>query len=176
MDTSDFEVEDILGRKERKKHLNSGDKGKRVERGLAKILNDRFGGGFSRSIGSGNRGEQVSNLPRHAKETFSGDLVCPANFAFVFESKGGYDDVDLNSVFEGGNATLDAFLKQASEESVETGRKPILVWKKNRKPWLAWLRTVDLPHTDWEYRLVYREWSAVPLSVLLQSDDEYFYV
>jgi len=175
MDTDDFEIDDILG-KDRKKRLNSGRKGKRVERDLVKVLNVRFGGGFSRTVGSGNRLPQVGYLPQHAKDTFCGDLVCPVDFAFVFESKGGYEEVDLCAAMDGGNATLDGFLKQADLEAVNTGRKPILAWKKNRKPWLAFLKTQDLPHTDWEYRLIYREWSAVPLTILLQEDNSYFYL
>lgn len=158
-----------------KKGVNSGRKGKRVERDLAKLLNARFGGGFSRSIGSGNRWGQVSNLPEHAQQTFSGDLVCPPNFAFVLESKGGYDNIDLNSVFIGGNSELDSFLKQADDESKRTGRKPLLVWKKNRKPWLAFVKNTDLPSIEYSYRLYYREWAAIALEELLKMEDNYFY-
>jgi Holliday junction resolvase len=172
----DIEVDDILGRGEKKKRLNSGRKGKRVERELVKVLNERFGGGFSRSAGSGNRWGQVAHLPKHAQDTFSGDLVCPEDFAFIFESKGGYDDLDLNSIFDGGSALLDSFLKQATDESERTGRKPVLAWKKNRRPWLAFVRTTDLPHSNWQYRLIYREWSAVPLTELLQEDDSFFFL
>ena len=171
----DLEVEDIL-KPGKKKKLNSGAKGKRVERDLVKILNERFGGGFSRSVGSGNRWGQVSSLPKHAQDTFSGDIVCPENFAFVFECKGGYDDTDLNSVFDGGIGLIDGFLKQADMESGKAGRKSILVWKKNRKPWIAFLKTVGLPHLDWNYRLIYREWSAVPLKELLEVKDEFFFL
>lgn len=170
----DLEIDDILAQK-RKKGVNSGRKGKRVERELAKLLNARFGGGFSRSIGSGNRWGQVANLPEHAQQTFSGDLVCPPAFAFVIESKGGYDDIDLNSVFIGGNAELDNFLKQADDESKRTGRKPLLVWKKNRKPWVVFLKSTDLPSCDYSYRLYYREWVAIALEELLKMEDSYFY-
>lgn len=175
MDNEDLEIEDIM-KPGKKKKLNSGRKGKRVERELVKILNKRFGGGFSRSVGSGNRWGQVSSLPKHAQDTFSGDIVCPENFAFVFECKGGYDDTDLSSAFEGGISLIDGFLKQAELESGKTGRKSILAWKKSRKPWLAFLKTVDLPHLDWQYRLIYREWSAISLMELLEVKDEFFYV
>ena len=170
----DLEIEDIL-KPNKKKKINCGKKGKRVERELAKLLNDRFGGGFSRSVGSGNRYSQVSNLPKHAQDTFSGDLVCPVNFAFVFESKGGYEDIDLNSIFDDGVTQLDDFLKQAEDESSRTGRKPILVWKKNRKPWIAFLKTINLPHLDWNYRLIYKDWSAVSFKELLTNSNEYFF-
>lgn len=170
----DLEIDDILQPKAKKK-LNSGRKGKRVERDLVKLLNERFGGGFSRSVGSGNRWGQVAALPKHAQDTFSGDLVCPEQFDFVFESKGGYEEIDLNSAFVDGNSQLDAFLKQAEDESERTGRKPLLAWKKNRKPWLAFVKTSDLPHLDYRFRLIYNQWSAVALEELLKEDDSYFF-
>lgn len=169
----DIEVDDLINIKARKKKINSGNKGKRVERDLCKLLNERFHRPFSRSVGSGNRWSQA-NLPSHAQQVFSGDLVCPENFLWVIEVKGGYDDIDLNSALEGGNAQIDQFLKQAAEESDRTGRKSMLLWKKDRKPWIVFLRTTDLPHEKWVYRLVYREWSAVALSDLLKLDDGFF--
>jgi hypothetical protein len=52
----------------------------------------------------------VSFLPKHAQDTFSGDLVCPADFKWVFEVKCGYNEIDLNAAFDGGVTDLDAFL------------------------------------------------------------------
>src|SRR4051812_1913406 len=107
-----MEIEDITTNLNKKKKKNSGDKGKRTERNLIKILEQRFGPGFSRTIGSGNRWGQGVHLPKHAKDTFTGDIVCPEGFKWVFESKGGYD-IDFNSVFSGGSAELDSFIEQA---------------------------------------------------------------
>jgi len=169
----DFIIDlDIL--KPKKKKKNSTQKGKRVERTLVKLFTERFGDGFSRTIGSGNRWGQVAYLPKHAQDTFTGDLVTPAGFQFVIESKGGYDDIDLSSVFVSGNAQLDEFIEQVTAESERCGRKPIILWKKSRKPWLAFVRTDDLPHLDWTYRLVYRDWSAVALEELFKLPDEFF--
>ncbi|NIQ14763.1 MAG: hypothetical protein GTO02_10305, partial [Candidatus Dadabacteria bacterium] len=156
----DFFVDDSFLMPKKKK-INTGRKGKNRERETAKILNERFGGGFSRSIGSGNRIHQVANLPKHAQDTFSGDLVTPENFAFTIESKGGYDDVDLVSVFDDGHSQLNDFLKQAQHDADRCNRKPMVVWKKNYKPELAILRTKDLPHMKWSYRLIYNKWSVV---------------
>ncbi len=77
---------------------------------LVKVFNKRFGGGFSRSVGSGNRWGQVAYLPKHAQDVFSGDLIVPKRFKWLLESKGGYPDIDLNSVFVGGNSELNGFL------------------------------------------------------------------
>lgn len=175
MDEDGFIVDDILNAKTAKKKINCGSKGKRVERDLVKLFNEQWGESFSRTVGSGNRWSQVSQLPKHAQDTFSGDLVTPENFLFVVECKGGYDDVDLNSVFVGGHGQIDDFLEQAAFECQRCGKKPMLVWKKNRKPWVAALRTEDLPHLNWEYRLVYRNWSLVALEELFTLGKEFFF-
>ena len=175
MDEEKLHVEDILLPK-KKKGIKSGQKGKRVERDLVKVLTERFGLGFSRSVGSGNRWGQVSNLPKHAQDTFSGDLVCPEDFKWVFECKGGYNEIDLNGAFDGGNTELDAFLKQAEDESKRTGRTPMLCWRKDRKPWLAFMKTTDLPPGyDVAYMLKYREWTAVNLQELLEKTEDSFW-
>jgi hypothetical protein len=169
-----FFVDDVLMAKKKKK-INTGRKGKRREREVAKVLNERFGGGFSRTIGSGNRTKQVTFLPKHAQDTFSGDLVTPENFAFTIESKGGYDDVDLVSAFDGGHSQIDEFLKQAEFDADGCNRKPMVVWKKSRKPHLGILKTLDLPHMNWPYRMAYREWSIVPFEELLKEPDSYWF-
>jgi Holliday junction resolvase len=175
MDADDFIVENILQPK-KKATINSGDKGKRNERILAKILKERFGDGFSRSIGSGNRVWQVSNMPKHAQDTFSGDLVCPEDFLWVFECKSGYNDIDLNAAFEDGHTELDAFLKQAEEEKRNSGRNPMLCWKKDRKGWLAFMHTNEMPKdVDFEYQLKYREWTGVSLELLLKKTPDSFW-
>src|SRR5581483_5120960 len=140
-----------------------------------KILNERFGGGFSRTMGSGNRTKQVTFLPKHAQDTFSGDLVAPENFAFSIESKGGYEDVDLVSAFDGGHSQIDEFLDQAQTDADGCKRKPMVVWKKNRKPTLAMIRTTDLPNREWEYKMIYREWSIISFDELLKTEDSFWF-
>lgn len=168
-----------------KKRKKSGAKGKRHELEVVKRLNERFArlladnpdwGRFSRSAGSGNRWGQVDNLPKHAKDTYSGDITCPANFIFVLESKGGYNEIDICSAFSGGHRELDSFLKQSEDDSERSGRKPMLVWKKDRKPRLAFVRTSDMPSKrKFQYCLHYRDWSAVLLDDLLEEGDDYFF-
>lgn len=164
--------------KDKKKKIDGGKKGKRVEREIVGILNQRFSHlpdkTFSRSIGSGNRHGQVKNLPKHAKDTLTGDLCCPEGFRFVIESKGGYNKIDLNSVFESGNTELDNFLTQVTEDSKRCGKVPLLVWKRDRRPWLAFMRTSDLLG-DYQYKIIYREWTCVPVKELLKLDDGFFF-
>jgi hypothetical protein len=171
---NDYHVEKF---KNKKKGVNGNRKGKRVERELVNVLNERFKGydeSFSRSVGSGNRWGQVKNMPSHAKETFSGDICCPKGFKFVLESKGGYNKIDLNSVFEDGISDLDAFLEQVSDESKRTGKMPMLVWKRDRKPWIAFVRTNNI-QGDYKYKIVYRDWTAVKFLELLKLEDKFFF-
>jgi hypothetical protein len=69
----DFLTDDLFAsqKQRRKRKADGKKKGNRVELSLSKVLNKRFGGGFSRSVGSGNRWGQVAHLPKHAQEVFS---------------------------------------------------------------------------------------------------------
>ena len=181
----EIEIENLLSKKTKK--IKSGKKGKRVELEVVKDLNTRFNdilvknpnwGRFSRTIGSGNRWGQNVYLSKSAMDNFSGDLVCPENFKFVLESKGGYNDIDLCSAFHKGQSELDSFLKQVSNDSERTGRKPILLWKKNRKPRLVFLKSIDLPqeiYSKFEYTMKYRDWIVVAFDDIIKLEDEFFF-
>jgi hypothetical protein len=174
-DTEDFVVDDLFKKKNKK--IDGKKKGNRTELDLVKVLNARFNTGFSRTVASGGRwGQMGSNqsLPKHAQDIFSGDLIVPQGFKFVIESKGGYDDVDLSNIFLKGNNVIDSFLKQVTSDSKRCDRKPLLCWKKTRKPWLAFVLTKDLPENNFQYTLQYRNWTAVALDELLQLSDDFF--
>jgi len=170
-DVDDFVLEDI---KPKKKKINGKRKGSKIELDLTKVLNARFGTGFSRSVGSGNRWGQVNHLPKHAQDVFSGDLIVPKGFKFVLECKGGYDSIDMSSVFVRGNSELDGFLDQVTKDSKRCDRKPMLCWKKTRKPWLAFVLTKELSGRSFKYKMQYGKWTVVALEYLLKLDDEFF--
>ena len=175
-DDDDFFTDDLFKeRKKRKRKADGKRKGNRTELELVKILTERFGEGFSRSVGSGNRWGQVTYLPKHAQEVFSGDLIVPKRFKWVLESKGGYDGIDLNTVFVRGNSELDKFLDQVTKDSERCGRKPMLCWKRDRKPWLAFVPTKELRGHNFKYRMLYKHWSGVDLKTLLKLTDDWFF-
>lgn len=186
-ENEDLIVDDILDElnTKKKKKLNSGGKGKRTERSLVHLLNERFKdilsknpayGGFSRSVSSGARWGQKVNLSKYAEQVFGGDITCPDNFKFIFESKGGYNDIDLNSAFFNGHKQIDEFIKQVTFDADRTGRKPMLVWKKDRKPCLCFLKITDVPnHDTFQYRMYYREWIILNLDDVLKFNDDYFF-
>jgi hypothetical protein len=172
-DYDDFINEDIL--KPKKKKINGKKKGNRVELILTKVLAKRFGEAFSRSVGSGNRWSQAV-LPKHASDVFSGDLIVPKGFKFVIESKGGYDNIDINNIIihGRGNAELDSFLEQVTSDAKRCNRKPMVCWKKTRKPWLAILMTEDLGENNFKYKIIYGKWTILSLEHLLSFDDDFF--
>jgi hypothetical protein len=185
MDFEDIDFDDVIAQsekkekaKKKKKKANSKDKGRRFENNLCKVLKNRFGFEFTRTIGSGNRWGQVSFLPHHAQQTFSGDLVCPENFKFVIECKGGYNDIDIHGAFEKGIASLDKWIKQAEDEGERCGRTPIICWKKDYKPWLSLieLSNFDEPYKLFDYHFKYRNYIMFPLLEILKFEDNFFYV
>lgn len=178
MEDEDLVIEDILAGKNKKKKVDGKKKGNRTELKLVKKLTERFGKGFSRSIGSGNRWGQVSYLPKHAQDVFSGDLIVPQDFKFCFECKGGYDNIDIHSVMERGkpNKELSNFLTQAEQDGQRCGRMPIMAWTRTRKPWLAFLKFEDIKKELKHFKFVmfYEDWVCVQLDGLLELPDSYF--
>jgi hypothetical protein len=182
----EIEIENLLDGKTKK--IKSGKKGKRVELEVVKILNNRFSkilsenpenGRFSRTVGSGNRWGQNVYLSKSAMENYSGDLVCPTNFNFIIESKGGYNDIDLCSAFDKGQSDLDSFLDQALEDSKRTSRRPMVLWKKDRKPRLSIIKRKDIDcnlYKNFEYVMNYRDWMIFNFEDLLKLDDSFFFL
>lgn len=168
----DLEIDDLKNMETKKKRVNGKRKGNRVELELCKKLTKHFSREFSRSVGSGNRWSQVSNMPAHAKSTLTGDICVPEGFLWVVECKGGYDDdVDFSSVLDGGCARLDEFIEQSTQDAEQSGRKPIICWKRSRKPWIAAVRKDDCP-VDFEYSVCYRDWVIGSLDYLLSNTKE----
>lgn len=178
-ENDDLEIEDIFSNKKTKK-INSSVKGKTNEREIVKILNSRFRelllkntswGLFSRTVGSGNRYSQAS-LSYTAKQVFSSDISCPPAFKFTIESKAGYD-IDMCSAFVG-NKELDGFLKQSVDDGEKSNKLPMVLWKKNRMPRLAFIYSKILK-SKFEYQMKYREWIIITLEDLLKEPDNFFF-
>jgi len=178
----DQEIEDIF--KKKKKKIKSGIKGKRVERGIVNELNERFKdlfkkkpeiGRFSRSVGSGNRWSHNTYMSKASKDTYVGDITCPEGFKFVLESKGGYNTIDLCGAFLGSQREIDEFLKQVSDDSIRSGRMPLLFWKKDYKPRLAFLLKKDLGNHQFEYIMNYGEWIVISYENLISLEDNFFF-
>ncbi len=172
------QIDDIFTIKEKHKKVNSGDKGRRNERALCKELALRFGESFDRSVGSGNRWAQVKQLSKSSKDVLVGDIVCPDGFAWVLECKSGYEDkIDFAGIFTDGNKTIDKFLVQVTKDADRSDKKPMLLYKRNLKPWIAFVPDIYAPQDlDMPYKLIYRDWIVMSLNKLFEMPDSYFYL
>lgn len=159
-----------------KKKRNSGRLGKSGERALGQLFTARFPNHdpFVRAIGSGNRWSQVQ-LGESVQQMFASDLITPASFRFVIECKYSYREIELTSLFGGGNKLLDGFLEQVSRDADRVGKKPMLCWRKPRHPWTAWLRSCDSPERREGTWMDYREWGICGLVELLKQPDPFFF-
>lgn len=175
----DLEVEDLMADDgKEKKRVNGKRKGNRVELELCKLLEKHFGRAFSRSVGSGNRGSQVSYMPSHARKTFTGDICVPEGFKWVVECKGGYDnDVDFSSVLGGGCFRIDEFIKQSKKDEKQSGRKPMICWKRTRKPWIVFVKKSHVDVKNFKHHFAYNDWIVVSLNELLSlySEDSFWF-
>jgi Holliday junction resolvase len=176
IEDGDLQIDDVITNSTKKKRKNSKKKGNRGELELAKLLTKHFGETFSRSVGSGNRWGQVANLPSHAKDTLLGDLCCPVGFKFVLECKDGYEDkTDMNGILESGLTQLDAFIAQSEHDELQSGRQPIVLWKRARKPWVAMIRDEFIKDLSFDYMICYRNWRIIDLEKLLELTTKEFW-
>jgi hypothetical protein len=189
MNDKDLQIEDLVGKEgDKKKKVDGKAKGDRTEKNLCHLLAEHFGEPFTKAPGSGAFTSQIDHLPEHAKKTLTGDICGPENFKWVIECKGGYeDDIHFGALDGNGLSRLDEFIEQTTKDADYCGRKSIICWKRNRKPWLAMLRLEDLTHCDsiatgdmednFPYRLYYREWIMVSLEKLLEvtKDEKEFW-
>ena len=78
------------------------------------------------------------------------------------EYKKGYNEIDLISLFDKKNnrdkKQIDKWLAEVSKNAVDAS--PVLVWKKRRKPELAFRKIADYTITEDIY-LLYHDWVVV---------------
>ena len=176
----DQDIEDILNESNQPKEKVDGKaKGNRTELNLCKFLTKHFKDEFSRALGSGSRWSQVGNLPEHAKKTLCGDICVPEKFRFVIESKGGYEgDLNLTNVLDNeGIPRLNEFIQQTVKDAEYSGRKPIILWKRNRKQWITIIRYSDIKQylQYFKYFVQYDEWMLVNFQQLLEVTPREFW-
>ena len=173
--TDDFIIDDILSNGEPKKKKNSKRKGKRGESDVCDLFIKRFPDQkFSRVIGSGAHAYR-SNLTEAAKVIFTGDIVTPDNFRFCIEVKTGYPEIDLCSALDGGHTKIDAFLDQATKDAERIKKQPLMVWKKDRQPWIAFLKGEEAIGF-YTYCLSYRGWYGISLTLLLEQPEPFWFL
>jgi len=192
----DYDVDDLFDKPKKKK--NSKNKGKRGELQLCKLLTERFNRPkkphydgvqngldgrpiigpmpdppriFSRVVGSGNRWSQVE----YVSNDYIGDIVTPPGFKFVIECKFGYSEINLTSILTRKCKQLDSFLKQSEKDAKRAGQLPLLCWKVERQPWMAFYHAKDAANINPFIYIKYGSWICTPLTTLLSLGDSYFF-
>lgn len=156
--------------------MNNKAKGNRIERAIAKLLNDRFSditanhGSFGRSVSSGGRWYGHQQMSQQAATITSGDLVTPDNFLFTIEIKGGYKPVDLARLLISGSRQLDQWLSQASLDATRAAKEPMLIWQATRAGNVA---AIQQHHSQFNHTF-YSGWHFYSLENLLTLEDKYF--
>jgi len=110
-----------------------------------------------------------------------GTLKGPEKFKWIIESKCGYNNIDLSTVLSDGNAELDDWFKQISKNATKYGKLPLLIWKKDYKSRIAFIRQDDFVWllttqiNPFEYRFEYRDWVGISYDVLMTLEDKVFF-
>lgn len=122
-----------------KKKINSRSKGKRGERALAKVFSEWWGTEFTSTPLSGGFGTKKFRDDWNA----SGDLVTPDDsFPFCVECKNA-EGWHLEQLFTSPECLLVKWWRQSVNET-PFGKIPLLVFKRNRHPWMFFMALDDM--------------------------------
>ena len=131
-----------LGKKKKKKRINSRAKGNTFERKIAKLLNETFNlKEFSRTPGSGAYAT-THELPEHLK--IYGDLITPKKFKYTVECKKGYNKENIISLLNY-SSDLWKFIEQSEKDAEKSGKEPLMIYQQDRQPAIAVVRKTSFP-------------------------------
>ena len=163
-----------------KKRINSKAKGNKNELECTKILDERFGKGlFLRVPSSGaitgkSNKVRIANISDAAKDTLSGDIITPANFAFSIEHKA-YKEASFWDLFNK-SSNLFEWFKQSTEDAEFVNKKPLLIIKYNRHERIAFVWNWDLKLLGLNHVFEINNWRCYYLSDLLKLEDSFWYM
>jgi hypothetical protein len=117
--------------------MNSNKKGKSWELEAAHLLQEHFGGKFSRVPRSGGMfgGKNVKNAAGErsdVKEIMSGDIITPVRFPFSVETKS-YGSFDFSKLYKGESKILNKWISQADSDSQLSDKELLVLMKFNHK-------------------------------------------
>lgn len=116
--------------KNKKKRLNSKNKGNAFQRKVAQIFNEHFETDqFAPTPGSG-AFATTHSLPQHLQ--IYGDLITPKEFCFVLECKKGYNKENIGSTFNSKSLITEA-LQQSERDAKKCKKVPMVIFQQDRK-------------------------------------------
>lgn len=119
--------------------VNSKKKGDGFERKIAKLLSEWWNESFERVPASG-------GLHWKNDQRVYGDIIPPegSNFPFTVECKN-RESWNMDSLFSG-SKEIQLWWDQVSGDCEESGKKPMLIFTRNRRPDYVMIRTEDTTH------------------------------
>lgn len=162
--------------------VNGKAKGNSYERSVSNKLSERFAEytgiekSFRRNADSGSF-FGASNQKRIAeydtsKATF-GDIITPDNFRYAIECKNYKTAPTFKSLVTDKVSQWDDWLKQASQDAVNSNKDMLLIIKYNNVEEVAFMK--DFPSSD-KIILTYNEYNLVKLHDLLSLTDSHFFL
>ncbi len=121
-----------VGDPDKKKRVNSKKKGNREELKISHELSDIFGFTFRRVPSSGaftggmNRNKY--EFTEAAKNTLTGDIICPEWFKISLEIKNYFDTPKIHNIIINGDITLDKWIEQAKADAKFVSKKWLLLF------------------------------------------------
>jgi len=158
---------------EKKKRINSKQKGSRTELDLAKILSERFNREFKRVPMSGawSTYNKNSNIREDAIEILAGDIMCPKDFKFSIESKARQDFNFWDLINEDTlHLEIDDWIYQAEQDAKLKHTEVLIYVKVDRKK-----AFVLFPRKLHEGKLIYGSYTIMRFDYFLQLEDEFFF-
>lgn len=160
--------------------INGKNKGNSFERKIANLLSKRFSvrtgieQSFIRNPDSGSffGGSNQKRTNTHDLEmAVFGDLKCPKSFKFTIECKHYKSPPSFQSLVKGAVTQWDQWISQASQDSVNSGKKFLLIVKYNNVEEIVFTEDELLPSALFKYK----EKNVYRLVDILSLDDSIFF-
>lgn len=170
---------EIKTHSKRRKSINSKQKGNSFERNIAKLLTERFGKEFRRTVSSGayTGGLNVKNaefLTESQLLVFVSDIRTPEDFKFSIECKS-YKSIDFYDLFNK-SSNLYSWYKQSETDAKLLKRNPLLIVKTNNHKPIVFVKISDAPQPDKLAPVFIHEGRCVYwLEDLLTLSESYFF-
>lgn len=134
----------------KRKSINSKQKGNSFERTIAKLLTERFGREFRRTVSSGayTGGMNVKNadsLTESQLLIFVSDIRTPEDFKFSIECKS-YKEIGFYDLFSK-SSNLYSWYEQSETDSKLLKRSPLLIVKTNNHKPIVFVKLEVAPKT-----------------------------
>lgn len=158
--------------------VNGKQKGNSFERDISNRLSKIFAGilpseqSFRRNIDSGAffGGKNQKRLTTHIQDNqVFGDILTPDVFKFVIECKAYKTPPTFKSIIESKVTQWDNWIAQVSQDSVNSGKIPMLIIKYNNCPLIVGVNTTEF-NTDITQVIYYKDFYFYPFDTFFNCD------